>query len=144
MTTRGTKIAAAITTGLFAAMLGFSGLLYLAGAKMAVQAIHSLGYPDYFRPLLGLAKVAGVLALVIPGLRTLREWAYAGFTFNLIAAVASHLLSGDQPAHAMPALFALGLLITSYLLRRRIAAAEHSKGEREWKRSGVSLPGSAA
>ena len=77
-----------------------------------------LGYPDYLRPLLGIAKLLGAAALITPGRPKLREWAYAGFTFDLLGALASHALSGDSVAHAAPALFALALLIASYSLRR--------------------------
>jgi hypothetical protein len=120
---RGIRIGAFISTAVFAILMGFSGVLYLTGAKAVVAAIHTLGYPDYFRVLLGIAKIAGVVALIGPVPMWLREWAYAGFTFTLIAAVSSHLLSGDVPAHAIPPLIALAVLMTSYLLRRRLAGA---------------------
>jgi len=51
----------------------------------------------------------------------LREWAYAGFTFVLVAALLSHRLSGDGVARAAPAAFTLGLLLASYFMRRRVA-----------------------
>jgi hypothetical protein len=116
---RTNAVGAAATTGLFALMLAVSGALYLVGPAPIVAGIHRLGYPDYFRPLLGIAKIAGAAALVFPGLRVLREWAYAGFTFDLIAAIASHVLSGDA-RHAAPAVFALALLGVSYSLRRQM------------------------
>jgi hypothetical protein len=117
--TNAAQVGAAATTGLFALMLTISGVLYLVGPPPIVAVIHRLGYPDYFRQLLGIAKIAGSAALVLPRLRVLREWAYAGFTFNLIAAIASHVLSGDA-AHAAPAVFALALLAVSYSLRRQM------------------------
>jgi len=61
----------------------------------------------------------GAAALIPPGLQTLREWAYAGFTFDLVGAIASHILSGEPIAQAAPAVFVLALLIVSYSLRRR-------------------------
>ena len=112
------QLGAAVTTGLFAVMFAISGVLYVIGPAPIVAGIHRLGYPDYFRQLLGVAKIFGAAALVLPGLRALREWAYAGFTFDLIAAIASHVLSGDG-AHAGPAVFALAVLAASYSLRRR-------------------------
>src|SRR5260370_259391 len=86
--------------------------------------VRPLGYPDYFRSLLGVAKVLGALALLLPRPSILREWAYAGFTFDLLGAFASHALHGDAAAHLAPALIALGLLVASYVLRRRA----HSEG----------------
>jgi hypothetical protein len=54
-----------------------------------------------------------------PGLRTLRKWVYAGFTFDLVGAIASHILSGEPITQAAPAVFVLALLVVSYSLRRR-------------------------
>ena len=113
----------------FAALIGISGVLYLIGPPPIVAGIRSLGYPDYFRPLLGLAKVLGAAALVLPLPRTLREWAYAGFTFDLIAAIASHALSGEA-AHAVPPAIALLLLAASYSLRRRSRQADELAAQR--------------
>ena len=48
-----------------------------------------LGYPLYFTPFLGVAKLLGVIALFVPGFPKIREWAYAGFTFDLIGALYS-------------------------------------------------------
>jgi len=115
------QIAASATTGLFAAIMAISGVLYVVGPAPIVAGIRELGYPDYFRQLLGLAKIAGAAALVMRGPRTLREWAYAGFTFELIAAIVSHALRGPF-ALAAPAVFALALLLASYSLRRRTQA----------------------
>src|SRR6267378_6020824 len=101
------RVGAAVTTGLFALMMAVAGVLYLVGPPPIVAAIHTLGYPDYLRQLLGIAKLLGAAALIAPGLRTLREWAYAGFTFDLVGAIASHILSGEPIAQAGPAVFAL-------------------------------------
>ena len=122
MTANGTnrvRIGAAVTTGLFTLMMVIAGVLYLIGPPPIVAAIRNLGYPDYLRQLLGFAKLLGAAALIAPGLRMLREWAYAGFTFDLVGAIASHTLSGEPIAQAAPALFALALLVVSCSLRRR-------------------------
>lgn len=120
----GTKVrlGARVTTALFAVILGGSGVAYLIGPPSIVAAMRSLGYPDYFRSLLGVAKLLGATALIVPRMRTLREWAYAGFTFNLLGAIASTLLAGEPAAHAAPAVFALTLLFASYVLRRASAS----------------------
>jgi hypothetical protein len=109
---------ASIATGLFALMMGLSGVLYLLAPKPVVDALQALGYPLYFAKMLGVAKVLGALALVVPQARTVREWAYAGFTFDLVAAVVSHLVVGEASHVAQPAV-ALVLLGISYRLRRR-------------------------
>jgi hypothetical protein len=85
---------------------------------MAAMAV--LGYPPYFFKLLGVAKLLGVVGLLAPRQHTLREWAYAGFAFDLIAAMVSHLATGGA-AHVGQPLLVLVLLAASYLLRRRLS-----------------------
>ena len=91
-----------ITTVLISAMMLMSAFMYLSGAPKMVEAFHSLGYPDYFRVMLGIAKVLGVAVLLAPGLRVLKEWAYAGFTITFVAAVVSHVECGQGPAVVAP------------------------------------------
>jgi hypothetical protein len=116
------KVGIWLSTGVLAAMFAFSGALFLAGPPDVVAGFRHLGYPDYFRPLLGLAKLLGVAALLLPPPSpVLREWAYAGFTFTCLAAAYSHAMSGDAFGKVVPSIFALALVMTSYLLRRRDA-----------------------
>jgi hypothetical protein len=114
---RRVRLAAWLTTGLFCAMMTLSGILYLAGAARVVEAFHELGYPDYFRRMLGIAKLLGVAGLLLPTRSALREWAYAGFAFDLIAAIVSHVASGSERA-AVPAAAALVILLASRRLRQ--------------------------
>src|SRR5688572_13477347 len=80
-----------VATGLFATMLGMSGAMYLSGAQPIYDGVvKHLGYPVYFLTLLGFAKLMGAAALVLPVPARIKEWAYAGFTFNLLGASASH------------------------------------------------------
>lgn len=117
MTTKQTTIAFWSVTGLFAGFMMFSGALYLSGAAPMRDAIAQLGYPAYLLIILGTAKLLGGPALLQNRLPILREWAYAGFTIDLIGATASHLFAGDAVTVAMvPALF-LGLLAVSYVLQ---------------------------
>ncbi len=112
------RIAHRIATGAFAAVMTASGGAFLLGPAPVVEGIHRLGYPSYFTPLLGTAKLLGVLALLAAPVRALREWAYAGFTFLLVGAILSHVLGGDAVGHAAPAALTLALLLASYALRR--------------------------
>src|SRR5262245_25576486 len=106
-----------LATGMFAAMLGMSGMAYLSGAGFVYEGVvKHLGYPVYFPLLLGFAKVLGAAALVLPVSPKLKEWAYAGFTFNLLDASASHFFSGDG-FEMVPPLVLLGVLAVSYNLR---------------------------
>jgi len=108
-----------VITALFAMMMAGSAFAYLSGDPTMVETFRHLGYPDYFRVLLGLAKVIGVLALVAPFVpRVLREWAYAGFVFTLVAAAISHAASHDAAGHIAGAIVALGMVGASYALQR--------------------------
>jgi hypothetical protein len=125
--TLGVKIGVWVSTGLFAAMFALSGALFVVGPPDVVANFRHLGYPDYFRQLLGVAKLLGVAALVLPlPAPGLREWAYAGFTFTCLAAAFSHAMSGDALGKVVPSLFALAILTTSYFLRRRVARDERA------------------
>jgi DoxX-like protein len=67
------------------------------------------------RVLLGIGKLAGAIVLLLPRLPTLKEWAYAGFTFMWIAAVVAHYLAADGKSLLPVAL--LGMLALSYVTR---------------------------
>ena len=97
-------------------------LLSAAGNLLRAQAVaddfRRLGYPDYLLTVLGVAKVLGVAALLCPGVPHLKEWAYAGFSFALLGATISQLMSASTVAQVVPALVCLFLLAGSYLSYR--------------------------
>ena len=74
-------------------MLG-SGLQQIFQTKEMVAMIAQLGYPSYFMVILGVWKVLGVIAILIPGFKLLKEWAYAGLFFTMTGALISHLVIG--------------------------------------------------
>ena len=103
-----------VVTGLFALALGASGVLYLTGAM--VEPLATLGYNSvHFYYVLGTWKILGAVALLAPGFPRIKEWAYAGFFFNLTGAALAHIEVGD--GGFVPPLVLLGLLIASYMLR---------------------------
>jgi hypothetical protein len=104
-------------TGAFAGMMLLSASMYLSGAQAIRDAFVHLGFPAYLLIILGVAKALGAVALVQNRAMTLREWAYAGFTINLIGAIASHLFSGDGIQGAMAPGAFLAVLAVSYALR---------------------------
>jgi DoxX-like protein len=110
------NFAALATTALFAAAMSLSGVLYLVGPRPLMEALHELGYPSYFLKLLGVAKLLGAVTLFAPRRARIREWAYAGFGFDLSFAIASHLAVGHA-RDVLPPLLALVLLGASYALR---------------------------
>jgi hypothetical protein len=112
----GKQVAYWIATILFSAFMGFDAYAYLSHDPKMTAAMASLGYPTYFMAILGTAKLLGVLAILVPGVCRLKEWAYAGFTFTFIGAFFSHLASGQQKQAVMP-LAALVIMAVSYFLR---------------------------
>ena len=84
-----------VATGLLAVGMLQSGIFALVRAKQWVDIITTLGYPLYFLTILGIWKILGVIAILIPRFKLLKEWAYAGFFFAMTGAIASHLASGD-------------------------------------------------
>ena len=105
-----------LTTGLVAAMSAFAAYAYLTKSPQAVQGFAHVGYPQQLRVLLGIAKLLGAIALVVPGLPKLKEWAYAGFTFAWFAACVAHYLAKDGAEAFLP-LVLLVLLAISYVTR---------------------------
>jgi hypothetical protein len=75
-----------------------------------------VGYPQQLRIILGIAKPLGAIALIVPGMAVLKEWAYAGFTFAWICAFFAHYLAKEGPVAYGP-LVLLGILAISYLTR---------------------------
>lgn len=100
-----------VFTGLAALAFLSSGLMYFSGNPELEEGFKQMGYPPYFKSILGVAKILGALALVNPWFPTLKEWAYAGFSFTLIGATITHLATNTP--YIAPLLF-LGLLAISY------------------------------
>ena len=110
------KVTYWVSTGLVAALSVFAGYAYLSGSPQAVQGFAHVGYPQQLRIILGIAKLAGTIILVVPGLGKLKEWAYAGFTFAWISAFVAHYLAKDGAEAFLPLLLLL-LLAISYVTR---------------------------
>jgi len=88
---------------------------------LAKQGVSHLGYPDYFRVLLTFFKVSGALILVLPFFKgRIKEWAYAGFTFNFISAFVSHTVVDGMGAQSVFPLVALAILAASYFYYHKI------------------------
>ena len=110
------KIAYWGATGLVGIVTLLAGFSYLTTSPEAVENFRHVGYPQQLRVLLGIGKLAGAIVLLAPRLPTLKEWAYAGFTFMWIAAVVAHYLAGDGALSLLPVVL-LGSLAVSYVTR---------------------------
>ena len=86
-------------------------------APPGVFGITHLGYPVYFLTILGIWKILGVVALLIPKFPLLKEWAYAGFFFAMSGAVFSHIALGDPMSEIAPSLVLLILIVVSWYFR---------------------------
>jgi hypothetical protein len=95
-TSRARTIAYWIVTALFCLQMSFTAYAQLRLPQVAEAFIH-LGFPAYFRVELSCAKLLGVVVLLAPVPARLKEWAYAGFAFNLGSALIAHLSVGDGP-----------------------------------------------
>ena len=91
-----------------------SSLMLLAGVASNVEGITHLGYPAYICKILGTAKLLGGIAILYGRFQTLKEWAYAGYTFNLLGATASHAFSGDSLGKIITPVIILGLVLASH------------------------------
>jgi uncharacterized membrane protein YphA (DoxX/SURF4 family) len=97
-----------------------TGIVQLLKAKEGqggVDMITHLGYPVYLLTILGIWKVLGVIAILIPKFPLLKEWAYAGFFFVMTGAIFSHLVVNDPVKEMLPALLLLILTIVSWYFR---------------------------
>src|ERR1043165_8461316 len=72
-----------------------TGIVQLLKVKSETDFILALGYPGYFLTLLGMWKLLGTIAVLIPKFPLLKEWAYAGFFFSMSGAIFSHLAMGS-------------------------------------------------
>ncbi len=87
-----------------------------SNTQLAIDSIRHLGYPDYFRVMLTVFKVAGALALVLPFIKgRAKEWAYAGFTFTFISASVSNAAIFGMGFEAAMPLIVLLVLAVSYI-----------------------------
>ena len=105
-------------TGLFCLQMGFTAYAQITLPQVA-DAFHHLGFPDYFRLELSIAKLLGVLVLLSPVPTRVKEWAYAGFAITLVSAVIAHLAVGDGPDAWGWAVGTAVLWALSYYLWRR-------------------------
>lgn len=103
-----------------------TAIVQLLKVKAEVEAITHLGYPVYFLTILGVWKILGVIAVLVPKCPVVKEWAYAGFFFSMSGAIISHLVSGDPVSQIFPSLLLLVLTIISWYFRpptRKVAIA---------------------
>lgn len=115
--TKKNKIIYWIATLWLALGMASTGFVQLIQMKEEVEMMKHLGYPLYFLTLLGVWKILGVIAILIPKFGLLKEWAYAGFFFAMSGAVISHLACGDDAAELFGPVLLIVLTIFSWYYR---------------------------
>lgn len=108
-----------ITTGILALELSVGGAWDLAQQDYVRNIITHLGYPVYLLTILGIWKLLGAAALLVPGFPRLKEWAYAGTVFEMSGAAASHALRGDSLANLIAPVVFTFIAFASWALRPR-------------------------
>lgn len=109
-----------IFTGLLAALMLLSALPNIMSTTDAVIMMSNhLGYPTYFIPFIGVAKLLGVIALLAPGFPRIKEWAYAGFTFDIMGAIYSFYAVHDPVSDWLPLFVGLILIGLSYYFHHK-------------------------
>jgi hypothetical protein len=105
-----------IITALLSFFIVSGGLMQALLVKGVIQGFKPLGYPIYFISLIGIWKVLGVMAILIPNFKLLKEWAYAGLFFTMTGAVISHIAAGDlHPQIIAPVVLAIFTVLSWYL-----------------------------
>ena len=100
-----------------------------SNTQVAIDAIHRLGFPDYFRVELTIFKVLGGLALILPIVpRRIKEWAYAGFAINFISASVANWVVYGFGAFAVLPLVLVVMLVVSYATYNSLGSAQARPG----------------
>ena len=116
------KITYWISTGLVVLMMLLSVYSYFFNPALKTAYAH-IGFPDWFRVELGIAKLLGLLALGIPFVPArVKEWAYFGFFINFSSAFVAHYMVGDPVFNLAAPLVVLLVLVVSYITYRKVVA----------------------
>jgi uncharacterized membrane protein YphA (DoxX/SURF4 family) len=94
-----------------------TGIVQLLKTEEEVDMMTRLGYPIYFLTIIGVWKILGVVAVLIPKFPLLKEWAYAGFFIAMSGAIFSHLVSGDEAKEIFGPTLLLILTMVSWYFR---------------------------
>jgi hypothetical protein len=109
----------------FVVTMLIAGVMLLARVGPNVEGITNLGYPVYVCAILGTAKLLAGIGIIQNRFHTLKEWAYAGYAFNLIGASASHVFSGDSIGKVITPAIILILVLASYWQWKNISEAKN-------------------
>lgn len=112
-----------VSTSLFGAFMLSTAIPNILKTQEWVDIFNMLGYPLYMLPFIGVAKLLGVVALLVPGFPRLKEWAYAGLFFDLTGAVYSGLAVGGFHPQMLTLLVPFALGAASYITHHKLNKA---------------------
>ena len=110
------KISYWVLTILTAAFMGIGAIPNILSNEQSTEVFRSLQYPLYIMPFIGVAKLAGSIVILIPGLKRLKEWAYAGMVIDLTGAMYSTIMVGEPISAWSFFIFGLAIVFGSYFL----------------------------
>lgn len=108
------KILYWVITVIFSLAILQSAVVEIMQTESSKQLMDMLGYPHYLNTILGVAKILGVIAIIQPWFKTIKEWAYAGFSIDFIGAMASGMYATDEIAIIIVPLIFLVVMFLSY------------------------------
>lgn len=111
------KIGYWTATGIVALLLLSGGVAQVTLQPQNVEGFTRHGYPIYFMVLLGVWKLLGGIALLVPRFPRVKEWAYAGIFIDFSSAVVTHAVYGDGVGHILAPIVCIGILFASWALR---------------------------
>jgi hypothetical protein len=122
-----TKIIYWVFTVIFVALMLTTTIPELQNGPDSVKFMAQLGYPRYINPFLGVAKLLGMIAILVPGFPKIKEWAYAGFAFDLIGATYSCIAVGPVQPQMLFMLVWIVPGIISYLYFHKLQNASEAR-----------------
>lgn len=125
MSNKRDKIIYWVSTGLITALMLFSAVMYLTNHEMVSKFFTNLGYPTYIIYPLATAKILGLIAIWTKKSRILKEWAYAGFFFDLVLAASAHINANDG-GYTL-ALIGIAPLLVSYIYDIKVFGTKKAK-----------------
>ncbi|MEQ9377872.1 MAG: DoxX family protein [Imperialibacter sp.] len=94
-----------------------TGIVQIIKMQEEVEKMAQLGYPSYILTILGPLKLLGVVAVLVPKFPLLKEWAYAGFFFNMVGAIFSHVAASSDAMELFGPTLLLVLTVVSWYFR---------------------------
>ena len=106
-----------VCTLAIALLLLSGGIMQVMRSPTAIAGITHLGYPVHFAVLLGVWKILGAIAILLPGFALVKEWAYAGIFIDLTGASGAHTTAGDGAGNIIAPLVFTAVVVASWALR---------------------------